>query len=414
MFFIVTSIYPQFDILNKVKKKVERKIDKNIDKSIDEVLDGTEKEIKEGANEENKNKEENQSKEDTKSLKDDTDDGNLNKSSEANLKVWSKYNFVPGDEIILFDDLKEEESGEFPSRWDLVAGSAENASLGEVKVISLENKSVIKPLMNNDNYLPEVFTIEFDAYFDKIKYVNWQSYNIRFWAGRSWGSLNELSDKTGTIYSLKIFRHGASITGRIDKENFKYEAFEKSLEDNGPNWRRIALAFNKRSLKVFVDKERVLNIPNFPIKPKMFSIEGYTGEDAERLIKNIRIAEGGKGLYDRIVADGKFITRGITFDVNKATIKPESMGVISKIVKLMNKHSDLNFSIEGHTDSDGDETLNQKLSEQRAESVKNLLLEMGIEKVRLESKGFGEIKPIDENNNPEGKANNRRVEFVKL
>lgn len=94
------------------------------------------------------------------------------------------------------------------------------------------------------------------------------------------------------------------------------------------------------------------------MKPKMSSIEAYTGEDAERLIKNIRVAEGGKGFYDRIIADGKFITRGITFDVNKATIKPESMGVISEIVKLMNKHSDLNFSIEGHTDSDGDETLN--------------------------------------------------------
>lgn len=91
---------------------------------------------------------------------------------------------MPGDAIILFDDLMEEESGEFPSRWDLVARSAENASLGEDNVISLENKSVIKPLMNDENYLPEVFTIEFDAYFEKIKYVNWQSFNIRFWAGR--------------------------------------------------------------------------------------------------------------------------------------------------------------------------------------------------------------------------------------
>lgn len=81
MLFIVTSIYSQFDLLNKVKKKVERKVDKNIDKSIDKVLDGTEKEIKEGGNEENQNNEY------TKSLENDTDDGILSKPAKANLKV---------------------------------------------------------------------------------------------------------------------------------------------------------------------------------------------------------------------------------------------------------------------------------------------------------------------------------------
>ena len=132
------------------------------------------------------------------------------------------------------------------------------------------------------------------------------------------------------------------------------------------------------------------------------------------MIKDIRIAKGSKKLYDRIVADGRFVTRGILFDVNKATIKPESMGVINKIVKMMKAHEDLKLRIEGHTDSDGEKRLNQELSEKRAKAVKAILVESGIAASRLKTKGYGESKPVDSNSTPEGKANNRRVEFVKF
>ena len=131
-------------------------------------------------------------------------------------------------------------------------------------------------------------------------------------------------------------------------------------------------------------------------------------------IKNIRVNAGGKKLYDRILAEGKFVTPGILFDVHKATINGESMGTINEIVKLMNEHPDLNFRIEGHTDSDGDESFNQKLSEDRAAAVKSMLVSIGIDASRLESKGWGESKPLSENSTPEGKANNRRVEFIKI
>ena len=134
----------------------------------------------------------------------------------------------------------------------------------------------------------------------------------------------------------------------------------------------------------------------------------------QALIKNIRIAKGSKKLYDRIVADGKFVTRGILFDVNKATIKPESMGVINEIVKMMKAHEDLKLRIEGHTDSDGEKSFNQDLSEKRAAAVKDVLVESGIASSRLKTKGYGESKPVNDNSTPEGKANNRRVEFVKI
>ncbi len=131
-------------------------------------------------------------------------------------------------------------------------------------------------------------------------------------------------------------------------------------------------------------------------------------------IKDIRIAQGGKKLYDRLMADGKITSRGILFALGKAVIKPQSMGTIKKIANLMKDHPDIAFSIEGHTDSDGGTDSNQKLSEERAAAVKSKLIAMGIDASRLKSKGLGESKPTDSNDTAEGKANNRRVEFVKI
>lgn len=80
----------------------------------------------------------------------------------------------------------------------------------------------------------------------------------------------------------------------------------------------------------------------------------------------------------------------------------------------MQKDASLNFSVEGHTDADGNESTNLILSKERGKAVMDKLISMGISKDRLKSTGWGESKPIDNNNTPEGKANNRRVEFVKF
>lgn len=90
------------------------------------------------------------------------------------------------------------------------------------------------------------------------------------------------------------------------------------------------------------------------------------------------------------------------------------MGVINQVAKMMQEHTDLKFSIEGHTDSDGSEAQNLALSEKRALAVKNALTNSGIASSRLRVKGMGESVPVSDNTTSEGKANNRRVEFVKF
>jgi outer membrane protein OmpA-like peptidoglycan-associated protein len=89
------------------------------------------------------------------------------------------------------------------------------------------------------------------------------------------------------------------------------------------------------------------------------------------------------------------------------------MGTLNGIVQIMKDNPDVKFEVGGHTDSDGDDALNLKLSQARADAVRTQLISMGIDASRLTAKGFGKTKPISDNTSPEGKANNRRVEFVK-
>ena len=118
-------------------------------------------------------------------------------------------------------------------------------------------------------------------------------------------------------------------------------------------------------------------------------------------------------MLDKLTTDGRIVTHGILFDTGKATLKPQSMGVINEIAKLLKNNAALKLEIDGHTDGDGSTALNAKLWPDRADAVKKQLVGMDIDAGRLSAKGFGATKPISDNTSAERKANNRRVEFVK-
>jgi len=132
------------------------------------------------------------------------------------------------------------------------------------------------------------------------------------------------------------------------------------------------------------------------------------------MFTNFRLAEGGKNVKSALDTDGRIVTHGILFDTAKDTIKPESLPTLKMILGLLNDDPGLKFSIEGHTDNQGNKGINQPLSEKRAGAVKKWLAGKGIDPSRMMTKGFGDGKPIDSNSTAEGRANNRRVEFVKI
>ncbi len=312
---------------------------------------------------------------------------------------WAKYDFVPGDRIIFEDDLLTEENGEFPSRWDLVAGNAEVAEFGGDMVIMMRDghPSIIPYFENPQNdYLPDIFTIEFDLYYPGAGIFEIHLYDKK----------NQKSGSPTGYTSIDIY-----YSKEMRMANFKSSLPDENIEK--ARWMHIAIAYTSGKLKAYMDETRLLNIPRLDFDPKGLTLYTYHAKnDNLYYLKNIRIAEGGVKYYDRIMEDGKIIANGIRFDVNKSTLKPESMGIINEIFELMKKYPDLKFSIEGHTDSDGEEAFNQTLSEERAKTVMDKLTKMGIPAERLSSKGWGESMPLTSNGTAEGKAENRRVEFV--
>jgi outer membrane protein OmpA-like peptidoglycan-associated protein len=148
----------------------------------------------------------------------------------------------------------------------------------------------------------------------------------------------------------------------------------------------------------------------------MFQLWAAMANDKDRyLINNIKLAIGTPDTRNKLITEGKFVTRGILFDVNSDRIKPESYGVLKDIGNVLTENSGVRVKIVGHTDADGSDADNLALSKRRAASVKNALVtEFGIDTARLETDGKGKSQLVDKNNTPAAKANNRRVEFIKL
>jgi OOP family OmpA-OmpF porin len=389
---VVQPVFSQETPTQKIKKESNKVINRNIDKLFGKKK---KKEEPQPVHEQPAEQQPVQQMEETTTQ----DEQAEVQEAKPELK-WAKYDFIPGDRVIFEDDLEGEENGEFPSRWDLVTGNVEVAEFGGENVIMFRDGApAIIPYFEEakEDYLPDVFTVEFDLYCNSSDFVLF-------------------------LYDRKNQQHG-SPTGYTDLEiNYYHMDFSTSNSDHPDKknlaerrWMHVSVAYTNGKLKAYMDETRLINIPRIDFDPKGITLYTYHASD-DRLfyVKNVRIAEGGVKYYDRVMKDGKIIATGIRFDTGKSTLKPESMGVINEIYEMMEKYPEMRFSVEGHTDNVGDDASNMTLSADRAERVKNTLIEMGIGGDRLTSQGLGESMPMDANNYPEGRANNRWVDFVKI
>lgn len=388
---------------DRAKNKVERKVDDAVDKTVDGAFDGAEDAVKG----EGKKEKTTDSAEDADGQVATQDGGQQQKKGQSLEMTYAKSDFVPGDEIIFEDNLVGEQIGEFPSKWDLERGNAEIAKVnGENVICMLEEDSWIKPLMKEGkNYLSDVFTVEFDIMCPKENATG--SFELDFMMPESPRD-HEVFSITWSWHQYETEDISTSWTNLSD-ERKSASAPVTSFTDGV--WHHVAISFNKRALKVYFDGVRIGNAPNVASGAGWLT---WWTSGKTKYLKNICLAKGAVPLYDRMMSEGKFITYGITFDVGKSTIKPESMGEINRIVKLMTDNPDLKFSVEGHTDSTGNATGNQTLSEARSKAIVDKLVELGIAADRLTSSGKGQTTPIADNGTDEGRAKNRRVEFVKI
>jgi OmpA-OmpF porin, OOP family len=423
-FFTLSQLNTTAQIKLDVKKKVNKQATQRANQRTDQVIDKGFDKLEEGVGSLFKKKEKKSETEEEAEPEEKTIPSNSQKArpeaqpaTEEKPKpqlTWAKYDFVPGTEIIFEDNQEGEQNGEFPSKWDLVSGSVENANFDGQNVIyfikcNANSGGNIIPLLKNssEDYLPEEFTVELDAWYGEKS----SNYYVNFADIKNQQKL----DKTmrATEKWVRFSKNGGAYEKDINEKS--YPGFSSGQYDKTSKWRHIAISFNTRALKAYIDDARIFNIPNLGYNPTGITLSYHNPSGTTvGYIKNIRIAKGAVPLYDKFLTDGKFVTTGIKFDVNKATIKPESMGTINYVVKMMTEHPELKLSVEGHTDSDGEDAANQKLSEARAKSVLESMVKLGISFDRLTSKGHGESKPMAGNDTTEGKAQNRRVEFVKF
>lgn len=325
------------------------------------------------------------------------DDGTGSGGAIPNEAAYNKFDFVPGDKVIFFDDFSDTDVGEFPRKWTLKGprgggDPAEVVKYAGQNYLSTSGYTWLYLRLNQKGDMPEKFTIECDVIFVD-----------------NGGNYNRYEFLMPTVQdNNKRFEIGAM------KAASAFNSLPLDFrEKQDKKIHHLSISVNGTFLKAYVDNVRVLNDPDAIPRPIQQVGIGPWGS-GHAIISNFRLAEGGKNIKSAIDTDGKIVTHGILFDLGSDKIRPESAATLNMILGLLNDDPGLRFSIEGHTDNQGSAAANQPLSERRALAIKNWLAAKSIDASRLQTRGWGQTKPIDSNSTKEGQANNRRVEFVKL
>lgn len=390
---------------DKAKSKIENKIDDAVDNAMDKSIDKAEDEASDAVRGKK-----------GKTSKDD-------ESGEDNPSAATSSDFKRGEMILFQDDFQDETIGEFPSKWDMFQGTVETKTLGGVKAVNLTDNAQVQPLIKEQGaYLPEEFTIEYDFYYWNQKddvALNDVKLILAVTKDRSGfpGEGNDSGDLTAFVLKHGVCdsrEHGYLFNGNHEG-SFEY-SFKKG-------WNHVALSFNKRALIVYLNDKRVVNLPRVN-QPAWMCFQVPFDYENLTFIRNVVIAKGAVALYDRHAQDmsavekaiqetGQFVTNNILFDTGKATLKQESMIEIMKVADYMKKNPSARFEVQGHTDNQGTDKINDPLSQQRAEAIVKALEGLGVDGFNLRAVGKGSHEPVADNKTEAGRAKNRRVVFVK-
>lgn len=347
-----------------------------------------------------------------------------------NLQV--KYDFIPGEKVIYSNDFATDNMGELPTGWN-TNGTGAVIKLGNFDGNWLQLYQSSAYLTDNKASFTENFTVEFDLVLHR---TNPRAPFPEFtWGVLSSGKLSTIdnallknymatfatemniqpSENSNASVQLQTYAKGTSyLKTDIKKPVARLRVFNEKIH--------VAMQVQKERLRIWFNEEKVYDLPRAifagaDINQLYFIVKRYGGPEAEvgYAISNIRIAKGLADTRRKLLEEGKFSTTGIRFHVNASVLLPESHGVLREIATILTQNPELKINIIGHTDSDGDHGANLALSKKRAASVKQALVnDYGIDADRMQTEGAGEQMPVHDNTTKEGKANNRRVEFVKL
>lgn len=412
------------DINNAVKNKSINRVNNHIDRGIDKGLDAAEDGVK-GKNKKNGKATEKEvnteqalpseegNTESNDAVSPDTKSVPQEKQS---MQAYSKYDFIPGEKIIFFDDFSETSVGDFPPNWNT------NAS-GEVKTNNLYPGNWFSMMgsgcvaIEEGIALPDNYTIEFDAIVTPAFDDNTApEFGFYLYSAENPKDLNEGGAVPGLNGGVKMgFGYMASYhaynEGEYTLEGYKRDA----IMEAGKKY-RLSFWVQKTRLRVYLDETKIFDLPKvFKTGLLCNQMRFEMWESGNPMVTNFRVATGLPDMRSKLITEGKLVSYGIYFDVNKDLVKPESYGTLKGIADVLKENPTVRVKIVGHTDADGADASNLDLSKRRGASVKaELVKNFGIDASRLESDGLGESKPVAPNDTQVNKALNRRVEFIKM
>lgn len=431
---------------NSLSNKAQRKIEQEIDNAAEKSYNKTKESVKSGVKENkgsnsgssnSSNSSNNSSSNSSSNSGSNNSNGNSgnngSSSGSGSLTAYGKFDFIPGEKVIAVEDFSQDEIGDFPAKWN-TNGTAELVTIGgqQGKWLKIGPETVLYPEFVTT--LPENFTVEFNlacsqpfSYYSSMLHVifsplanpakNFTSWK-RFGTNRNNGVEIGLHPDAagGGSMGQKMLTTWDESGSEIIRNQADFEEFNHVNK----NMVKVSIWRQKTRLRVYINETKIWDIPKaFSATAKYnflaFRVDGYHEKSNAYFISNLRVAVGAPDTRHKFLELGKYSTTGIKFDVNSDKIKGESYGTLKDFATVLQENPSVRVKIIGHTDSDGDDASNMVLSKKRADAVKTALnKEFGIDNSRMETEGKGETQPADNNTTPEGKANNRRVEFVKL
>ncbi len=429
-FFTLTNLQAQIDVKEKAKDKTisraDSKVDETIDKGLDKIEEGIgnffkKKPKAEGGKEEQGSEKKTDNAEKTEGTTSKSAGSSTTPAPET-LKGYSKFDFVPGENTIAYDDFSRVDIGDFPGDWNSsTSGEVVTLNNAPGKFLMIADNGTVYPEYLKD--IPENATIEFTAVVGGNPSVNYEGFYFSFVDAASTNLFSPEERGSTRVYihpghsSTRIVTRG--IDGSVKVENSN----PQNLFNAENRVIKVSIWRQKTRIRVYLNERKVWDIPrafepgmNYKITFTRSFFGNSSEEDPDMLyLSNFKVAVGNPDTRNKLLTEGKFVTNAITFDVNKATVKAESYPTIKEIATVLSENPNVRVKVIGHTDSDGAAATNLTLSKQRAEAVKQALVtEFGISASRIEVDGLGSTKPLDTETTATAKAKNRRVEFVKL
>jgi outer membrane protein OmpA-like peptidoglycan-associated protein len=345
-------------------------------------------------------------------------------SLEETTETQEETVFTRGSRIIFSDDFSKDAVNDFPAKWTTTkSGEIKKLKGFDTQFLKISDGAVVAPQLTKP--LPEHFTVEYDIIVPSD--VPMRMASVGFGA-KPFVISNLLSPKNGLVFSFHSFSNGIANGLKFGTQNsttsqpgLQKIAYKTPLD----KVIKVAISVNKQRIRFYVDGVKMVDMPNAfnPLfRKSVFFCPSTHGAKESKLnyfyITNVIIAEAGTDRRSQVLKDlmenGSFSTNAIQFATNSDKLTAASNDIIQQIADALKENMDIKLQIIGHTDSDGDASQNLLLSKKRANAVKVKLISLGINTNRLTTDGKGENAPVADNKTSEGKAENRRVEFIKM